>query len=321
MGFDLIIAMALAGMVVRSYEQSKRRATAAWTQARQRARQRADERDQQRRERAGQRRQRIDAASRKGPRDPLWWPYAVSWLAAASLRASLAAAKGAAEGAPFGAREGYRIGREGARKASGYRRTWRQWRRHRHARPVGVQLLPCHACGLYTAVDGLTEGRCRDCAGPTAGTTPQPDETPGQAPPEEADNEPREKTGSKARPEDNEPAQEAPAEERTCLRCETQPATSYDVICQDCKDLENAEIENEEADLLRAGQCAYTEPADPSGRYLEYCREETAPRSPYCQGHTPGPSRTIPGSPLVSAAQSSTPSETTSARHQEERNR
>lgn len=129
MGADLILAMAIAALITRAWEQSKRRSRASW----QETRQRASEHWQRRAD-------RLRAASSKGPRDPLWWPYAAGWTVAAVGTATAAGLHGLGAGALAGARTGYRFGREGANRGWGYRETWKQWRSRR-------DIEQCQGCG------------------------------------------------------------------------------------------------------------------------------------------------------------------------------
>lgn len=185
MGADLILAMILAAVITRAWEQSKRRSAAAWAQAQQRAQQRQADRERARRARTQARARRYRAARAKGPRDPLWWAYAAGWIAAGAVRAGYAGIQGAREGAAAGAREGHRLGREAAHRGWGYRQSWAEYR-HRRARAsadtIGGEpgdaghedsetvMELCPACGIYTSaarlVDDPEAGRvCPACVG------------------------------------------------------------------------------------------------------------------------------------------------------------
>ncbi|MCI2421542.1 hypothetical protein MOQ72_29315 [Saccharopolyspora sp. K220] len=153
MGPDLILAMVIAALVTRAWEQSKRRSAAAWEQTRQRAEETWERRAE-----------RVRSARSTGPRDPLWWPYAAGWTVAAVGSAAAAGLHGLVSGAIAGARGGYRVGREGARHGWGYRETWRQWRSRRAA----MDIEKCQGCGANVHIEHLIVisefGRvCPDC--------------------------------------------------------------------------------------------------------------------------------------------------------------
>ncbi|MQA14676.1 MAG: hypothetical protein GEV09_11025 [Pseudonocardiaceae bacterium] len=184
MGADLILSMIVAAVVTRGWEQSKRRSAAAWAETQQRTQQRRATRDKTRQARTATCASRLRAARATGPRDPLWWAYAVGWVTAGAVRGGFAAIQGAREGAAAGAREGSRLGREGARRDWSYRQTWDEYRRrHRasaggdEADPVGTEtvLEPRPACGVYTTANRMIDepqgGRvCPACVGWQAAT-------------------------------------------------------------------------------------------------------------------------------------------------------
>ncbi|MFC7342054.1 hypothetical protein [Saccharopolyspora griseoalba] len=149
MGADLILAMALAALITRAWEQAKSRSKDAWRETRHRAaeswQRKAD---------------RVRSAGSKGPRDPLWWPYAAGWTLAAVGAGAVAGVHGLVAGAVTGARAGYVLGREGARSGWGYRGTWRRWR--------SGAVENCQSCGVRVAFELVVVvpvlGRvCPDC--------------------------------------------------------------------------------------------------------------------------------------------------------------
>lgn len=170
MGIDLILAAVVATMVTRAYERSTRRAAAEWAQARQRAQARTQAHEKARADRTRARRTRVTAARRKGPRDPLWWPYAAGWIVVAGSRTVYAAAQGAREGASEGAREGAERGRERAR-ARAHERARRRAERRQHPAPDpkadtggGTPMEACTGCGVYVPETEFDEeGRCGSC--------------------------------------------------------------------------------------------------------------------------------------------------------------
>ncbi len=176
----MFMALVAGAAVMRGWEQSKRRSTAAWQQARQSAQAKRTARDTARKARGKARTARMRTARTAGPRDPLWWPYAAGWVLAGAARAGVAAIQGAREGAPIGAREGRKFGRTAAARGWKLRRAWDEYRRRRattkpaggkpSADPVDETVVePCPACGVYVThlvSDPLRElGRvCAPCA-------------------------------------------------------------------------------------------------------------------------------------------------------------
>jgi len=180
----MIVAMVVASVVTHAWERGRVSATARW-QAAKAAR---DQRDQARRARSTARAARVSAARATGPRDLLWWPYAVGFVLAGTGRAVVAAGQGAAEGARTGAAEGRRFGRASAERGWTLRRAWQEYQHRRAASaPAGERgttgreetvVEPCPACGVYTAhlVPDQELGRvCEPCAQWRAGGEQPPE--------------------------------------------------------------------------------------------------------------------------------------------------
>lgn len=195
----LILAMIVASVVTHAWEQSKRRSAAAWAEAAERA----DARDKARRARVVSRTRRLRTARSAGPRDPLWWPYALGWVTAGAVRAGHAGVQGVREGIKIGAPEGRRFGEAAARRGWTLRRTWEEYRRRRAAAapttgPTGeaaggtadeLIVEECPACGVYVSHLVVDRELGRACA-PCADWRAAGDERAGAARHEHVDNQP-----------------------------------------------------------------------------------------------------------------------------------
>ncbi|MEV3927033.1 hypothetical protein [Actinomadura coerulea] len=106
----IIIALIVAHIVTRAWDESKARSA----EARQRVEDRREEARQRRLQARAARSKRLQTARRDGPSDPLWWLWAAAWTVAAAAAGTAAAVAGAREGAQLGARQGYQLGREKA---------------------------------------------------------------------------------------------------------------------------------------------------------------------------------------------------------------
>ncbi|RFU39108.1 hypothetical protein DZF91_24130, partial [Actinomadura logoneensis] len=93
---ELIIAVVLATMISRAWEESRAQARTKWEQARAAAAERRADAEERRSKAAAARNRR---ARRSGPSDPLWWVWATGWTAAAAVRGTVAAVQGARQGA------------------------------------------------------------------------------------------------------------------------------------------------------------------------------------------------------------------------------
>ncbi len=149
----IIIALIVAHMVTRAWDESKARSA----EARQRVADRREEARQRRQEARAARAERLETARRYGPSDPLWWLWAAGWAVAATASGTAAAVVGAREGARLGARQGYQIGQEkAAARAARKRREHDAYQRGRAdaATAAGereaedaVPVEPCRHCG------------------------------------------------------------------------------------------------------------------------------------------------------------------------------
>lgn len=148
----IIIALIVAHMVTRAWDESKARSA----EARQRVADRRDEARQRRKEARKARAARLDAARKYGPSDPLWWLWAAGWAVAATVRGTTAAVAGARDGARLGAREGYRLGQEKAAARAARRR--REHDAYQKGRADGAA-----AAGQRQAEDAVTVEPCPHC--------------------------------------------------------------------------------------------------------------------------------------------------------------
>ncbi|MGI5208961.1 hypothetical protein ACQEU6_46285 [Spirillospora sp. CA-108201] len=178
----IIIALIVAHIVTRAWDESKARGA----EARQRVADRRDEARQRRQEAREARAERLETARRYGPSDPLWWVWATGWAAAATVSAVGAGVVGARDGARLGARDGYRIGKEkAASRAARKRGEHDAYERGRAAgaEDAGERLAddavtvePCPRCGTLLPDPAACD--CRPTRRPTNGPGPAEDRPP-----------------------------------------------------------------------------------------------------------------------------------------------
>lgn len=148
----VIIALILAHMVTRAWDEARARSA----EARQRVADRREEARERRQAARAARSKRLQTARRGGPSDPLWWVWAAGWTAAATVSGVTAAVIGARDGARAGARQGYRIGKERAAARAARKR------RERDAYERG-RADAATAAGERQAEDAVTVEPCPHC--------------------------------------------------------------------------------------------------------------------------------------------------------------